>query len=64
VACDYTLIGEEYYAASALLSNDNMLLGSLKAADAVKVVLCVLIVVGSLLATFGHTWLGDFFATQ
>ena len=64
VACDYTLIGEEYYAASALLSNDNMLLGSLKAADAVKVVLCILIVVGSLLATFGHTWLGDFFATQ
>jgi hypothetical protein len=64
VACDYTLIGEEYYAASALLSNEPRLLGSLKAADAVKVLLCVLVITGSVLMTFGITWLGDFFATQ
>ena len=64
VACDYTLIGEEYYAASALLSNDALLLGSLKASDTVKIFLIVVIVVGSLLLTFGQTWLADFFSTQ
>ncbi len=64
VACDYTLIGEEYFAASALLSNDPRLLGSLKASDMVKVLMIIVIVLGCLLATFGHTWLGDFFATQ
>jgi hypothetical protein len=64
VACDYTLIGEEYYAASALLSNDARLLGSLKASDTVKILLIVVLVVGCVLMTFGHTWLGEFFATQ
>jgi hypothetical protein len=46
VACDYTLIGEEYYAASALLSNDAKLLGSLKSSDTVKIVLIAVIVIG------------------
>ena len=64
VACDYTLIGEEYYAASALLSNDARLLGSLKASDTVKIFLIVVIVAGSLLLTFGQTWLAGFFSTQ
>ncbi|MGH7681900.1 MAG: DUF6754 domain-containing protein, partial [Candidatus Eiseniibacteriota bacterium] len=64
VACDYTLIGEEYYAASALLSNDTRLLGSLKASDTVKILLIVVIAVGAILATFGQTWFGEFFATQ
>jgi len=63
VACDYTLIGEEYYAASALLSNDSRLLGSLKASDTVKIFLILAIAVGSILITFGHPWLGEFFAT-
>lgn len=64
VACDYTLIGEEYYAASALLSNDPRLLGSLKASDTVKIFLILAIVVGSVMVTLGIPWLGDFFATQ
>jgi hypothetical protein len=64
VACDYTLIGEEYYAASALLSNDARLLGSLKSSDTIKIALIAVIVLGALLATFGQTWLGDFFSTQ
>jgi hypothetical protein len=64
VACDYTLIGEEYYAASALLSNDPRLLGSLKASDTVKIFLIVVIVGGSVLLTFGQTWLQAFFGTQ
>jgi len=35
-ACDYTLIGEEFYAASAYLSREPMLLGSVKGQDWVK----------------------------
>ncbi|HXF58684.1 MAG TPA: DUF6754 domain-containing protein, partial [Candidatus Saccharimonadales bacterium] len=64
VACDYTLIGEEYYAASAYLSKDAKLLGSLKASDSVKILLVVTIVVGVLLLTFGQPFLAEFFATQ
>ena len=39
VACDYCLIGEELYAASAYLSREPRLLGSLKGQDAGKMVL-------------------------
>ncbi|HKQ19026.1 MAG TPA: DUF6754 domain-containing protein [Candidatus Eisenbacteria bacterium] len=64
VACDYTLIGEEYYAASALLSNDPLLLGSLKAADTVKFVLIVVIALGCVLSTLGNPSLGAWFSTR
>ncbi|HEX7076962.1 MAG TPA: DUF6754 domain-containing protein [Candidatus Eisenbacteria bacterium] len=64
VACDYTLIGEEYYAASALLSNDPLLLGSLKAADTVKILLITVLVVGCILITAGHPVLYEWFSTQ
>ena len=64
VACDYTLIGEEYYAASAYLSKDAKLLGSLKASDTVKILLVATIVVGVLLLTVGQPFLAEFFATQ
>jgi len=45
VACDYTLIGEELYAASAYLGREPILLGSLKAQDYAKagVIVCALI---------------------
>jgi len=64
VACDYTLIGEEYYAASALLSNDPLLLGSLKAADTVKILLLAVLVLGCLLYTMGNPILNQWFSTQ
>ncbi len=64
VACDYTLIGEEYFAASALLSNEALLLGSLKAADVVKLIMIVLILCGCLLMSFGHPLVAEWFATQ
>jgi hypothetical protein len=51
--CDYTLIGEELYAASAYLSREPMLLGSLKGQDVGKAFVMVIIVVGTLLATMG-----------
>jgi hypothetical protein len=63
VACDYTLIGEEYYAASALLSNDARLLGSLKSSDTVKIVVIAVLVVGSILASAGYTQFAAWWAT-
>lgn len=45
-ACDYTIIGDEYYAASAYLSREPTLLGSLVGQDYSKAVLLVLIVIG------------------
>jgi hypothetical protein len=50
-ACDYTLIGEEFYAASAYLSGDPHQLGSLKGQDFGKLLVACLLVVGSLMAT-------------
>ncbi len=63
VACDYTLIGEEYYAASALLSNDAKLLGSLKSSDTVKIVLMIIVVVGCILASSGLNSFGEWWST-
>ena len=48
-ACDHTLIGEELYAASAYLSRDPLLLGSLKGQDWGKVVILAVLVAGSIL---------------
>lgn len=50
-ACDYTLIGEELYAAGAYMGRDPGLLGSLKGQDYAKGILIVLIVVGIVLST-------------
>ncbi|MEW5795342.1 MAG: DUF6754 domain-containing protein [Candidatus Zixiibacteriota bacterium] len=52
-ACDYTLLGEEMFAASAYLSKEPRLLGSLKGQDYVKAVILVLVVIGIILETFG-----------
>jgi hypothetical protein len=51
VACDYTLIGEEFFAASAYLSRDAEQVGSLKGQDVGKVLAVLLIIVGTGLAT-------------
>ena len=55
-ACDYTLIGEELFAASAYLSREPKLLGSLKGQDAAKLFFMILIVVGVISATIGDFW--------
>jgi hypothetical protein len=52
-ACDYTIIGEELYAASAYISREPTLLGSLKGQDAFKALVIVLIVLGVVLMTVG-----------
>lgn len=61
VACDYTLIGEEFYAASAYLGKDPQLLGTLKGADFTKALLMGVIVVGTILAWAGWTGVAKFF---
>ena len=60
-ACDYTLIGEELYAASAYLSREPMLLGSLKGQDYGKLILFTGIVLGVILELVGITWISTFF---
>ena len=50
-ACDYTLIGEELFAASAYLSKEPRALGSLKGADAGKVLASLAIGFGVLFET-------------
>jgi hypothetical protein len=51
VACDYTLIGEELYAASAYLSKEPKLVGALKGADFMKLAAIAALVVGCVLET-------------
>ena len=51
-ACDYTLLGEELFAASAYLSGEPAQLGMLKGQDFGKLAAMVLIVVGCLIATW------------
>ena len=52
-ACDYTMIGEELYAASAYLSDDPMLKGGLKGQDVLKLIIIGGIIVGTILALTG-----------
>lgn len=47
-ACDYTLVGEELYAASAYLSREPLLLGSLVGQDLGKLAILAVILLGSL----------------
>jgi len=49
--CDYTLIGEELYAASAYLAREPLLLGSLKGQDVGKMFLMVMLVIGVIWVT-------------
>lgn len=60
--CDYTLIGEELYAASAYLSREPLLLGSLRAQDIGKGILITALVIGAILATFGIGFISYIFS--
>tara|TARA_A100001037_G_scaffold304708_1_gene342414 strand:+ start:10568 stop:11431 length:864 start_codon:yes stop_codon:yes gene_type:complete len=51
-ACDYTLIGEEFFAASAYLSGRPELIGGVKGQDMIKVFIIGLILVGVVLRLF------------
>ena len=51
--CDYTLIGEELYAASAYLSREPVLVGTLRGQDFGKAFIMGVLVLGTALATVG-----------
>jgi len=52
-SCDYTIIGDEFYAASAYLTREPTLLGSLVGQDVGKGLLLLMVVVGTLTAVPG-----------
>ena len=60
-SCDYTLMGEELYAASSYLSHEPLLLGGLKGQDLIKIILVIAILVGTILTTFS---IGDWFQSS
>ena len=51
--CDYTLIGEELYAASAYLSREPVLVGTLRGQDVGKAMIMAALILGTTLATLG-----------
>ncbi len=57
VACDYTLIGEEFFAASGYLTKDPMILGSIKGQDFLKLIIGIIILVGGILSTLDYGYL-------
>ncbi|HHY12182.1 MAG TPA: hypothetical protein GX529_06080 [Firmicutes bacterium] len=56
---DYTLIGEELFAAAAYLSRDQMQLGSILGQDMAKVIVAAIIITGVISRTFGSTFLAN-----
>lgn len=61
-ACDYTLIGEELYAASAYLSKEPLLMGSLKGQDWGKMIVLGILIVASALILLGLPWVLNLFS--
>jgi hypothetical protein len=55
--CDYTLLGEELYAASAYLSREPVLLGSIKAQDTIKAIIMTVIGAGIVTYAFGSEFI-------
>ena len=62
-ACDYTLIGEELFAAGAYIKKDALQLGTLKAQDLVKLLLFGLMVLGGFLVVLDINWILNLFST-
>jgi hypothetical protein len=65
-ACDYTLMGEELFAASAYLSHEPIMLGGLKGQDWMKVLIIATIIAGALVVTFSTNadWLKQLFEVR
>ncbi len=62
--CDYTLIGEELYAAAAYLARQPLMLGTLKAQDYFKFFILFFIILGSFSATAHFTQVINWFPTK
>lgn len=59
-ACDYTLIGEELFAASGYLSRDPLIVGTTKAQDYLKALLIILLFIGIILNIFDIDIITDY----
>ncbi|MEA2095750.1 MAG: DUF6754 domain-containing protein [Candidatus Cloacimonadota bacterium] len=62
--CDYTLIGEELYAASAYLAREPLQLGTLKAVDYYKFIILAFVIIGTIFSTVHATFLINAFPTK
>jgi len=62
-ACDYCIMGEELYAASAYLSADPRLVSSIKAQDWGKMAIVISLALGSALTIFGLWFIISWFTT-
>jgi hypothetical protein len=62
--CDYTLLGEELYGASAYLTRDPVIVGTLKSQDYTKLVIIICIVVGTILSTLNLTGMINWFPAE
>ncbi len=63
VTCDYTIIGDEYYAATAYLSREPTQIGSLVGQDLGKLLMLTLIIIGMIWSVVAlhnpiFNWLG------
>jgi hypothetical protein len=63
-ACDYTLLGEELFAASAYLGREPVQLATVAAQDWAKAVAAAMVVVSLLLLAFGRPELGQLLRTS
>lgn len=63
-ACDYCIMGEELYAASAYLSGDPRLVSSIKAQDWGKMGVLFTLIIGSILSIFGLTFIISWFTAR
>jgi len=62
ICCDYCLMGEELYAASAYITKDPVLTSTIAGQDYIKVACVVLILIGTILSTMGLTQFASLFA--
>lgn len=60
-ACDYTILGEELYAASAYLTREPVLMGSIKSQDWLKMILLVSLVAGTIFGLFHNDFIINLF---
>ncbi|MCK4305613.1 MAG: hypothetical protein KAY24_15355, partial [Candidatus Eisenbacteria sp.] len=60
VVCDYTLMGEELFAAGAYLSGEPAMLGSIKGQDFTKACIILFMVLGIVFEIFDIHWFSDF----
>lgn len=58
-ACDYTIIGEELYAAGAYVSQNKVKLGGIATQDYFKIAVIAVIILGTIMTSMGSTALKD-----